>query len=538
MASRSMLVLAAVLTASTSWAQQSTDFNFSLTFTSSTTNASGHATGIGTAFRSSIGPVAINVDLTEPVDANSRAPLGDFKGVVSFVFNRLDSFDVGVDVPNGNGAPPPIMGSIANGKGIYQGAGGSVTFTFTGINGPLSSALITTGYSISATGSLTVSGSTTPLTLSANILPFGSETIFRDSNTGSGMASPLGSFSFTSYGHGGDNNTRQVVVATLSFNANDSFSLYFYFIGNNPPPNIAALILGGTGAYAGATGSATLNITAPSGNCCAVTGSGSIATGAMGVPVITNVTTAFSDDAIAQNDWAVIQGMNLVPANTPSNGVTWSNAPSFASGQMPTQLQGVSVTVNGVPAYVYFYCSAATDPSCATDQINILTPLDILGDNTPAGIVVTNGLVSSAPFVVNEHQSVDPSFLLFSTKGHVVGVHLDGSLLGPNALYPGLSTPAKAGETVSLFAVGFGVPSSGAIQGAAIQVGSPAGQAYCSVGGLYAEVPAAIISPGLTQLNVTIPNIAPSGDNQIWCSFTSANAGWGRTPAGNLLTVQ
>ena len=46
--------------------------------------------------------------------------------------------------------------------------------------------------------------------------------------------------------------------------------------------------------------------------------------------------------------------------------MTWSNAPEFASGRMPTQLAGVSVTVNGRPAYVYFVSPA---------QINVLTPL-------------------------------------------------------------------------------------------------------------------------------------------------------------------
>jgi uncharacterized protein (TIGR03437 family) len=60
---------------------------------------------------------------------------------------------------------------------------------------------------------------------------------------------------------------------------------------------------------------------------------------------------------IAQNDWIEIKGSNLVPANTPAGGVVWSNAPDFAQGRMPTEINGVSVTVNGRPAYVYFFCS-------------------------------------------------------------------------------------------------------------------------------------------------------------------------------------
>jgi hypothetical protein len=41
------------------------------------------------------------------------------------------------------------------------------------------------------------------------------------------------------------------------------------------------------------------------------------------------------------------------------------------------------------PAFVYYFCSAVTNPNCATDQINVLTPLD----NTigPVQVVVMSG---------------------------------------------------------------------------------------------------------------------------------------------------
>jgi uncharacterized protein (TIGR03437 family) len=257
------------------------------------------------------------------------------------------------------------------------------------------------------------------------------------------------------------------------------------------------------------------------------------------MPVITDVSTAYAKGEIAPNAWTVIKGTDLVPANTPSTGVIWNSAPEFAQGNMPTNLQGISVTVSGVPAYVYFYCSAATDKDCASDQINILTPLDVLGDNTPAAVVVTNGSVSSAPFIVNEVAFAEPSLLLFSTKGHVVGVHTDASLLGPTTLYPGLSTPAKAGETVLLFAIGYGIPKGGATQGTATQSGAVQGTVNCEIGGrLVQGVPANIISPGLTQLNLTIPAGTPSGDNLILCGGGFSGGTSGGTPPGNLITVQ
>jgi uncharacterized protein (TIGR03437 family) len=179
---------------------------------------------------------------------------------------------------------------------------------------------------------------------------------------------------------------------------------------------------------------------------------------------ITSVTTANAGAVIAQNTFIVIKGTNLVPAGTPAGGTIWSSAPSFASGLMPTELGGVSVTVNNNPAFVYFYCSAATDPSCSQDQLNILTPLDNTIGSVP--VVVTSGDVSSPSFSVSM-QAVAPSFLLFSPAGYIAATHLNSTLAGPVSLYPGSSTPAAAGETIVLYAVGFGLPAKALVNGSA-----------------------------------------------------------------------
>jgi subtilase family serine protease len=131
-------------------------------------------------------------------------------------------------------------------------------------------------------------------------------------------------------------------------------------------------------------------------------------------PEIVSVSTAYGGSGIAQNTYIVIKGENMVPSSTSTNGMIWSSAPSFASDLMPTQLGGVSVTVNNKPAFVYFYCSAATDPGCVVDQLNVLTPLD--NTTGPVPIVVTNGSVSTPAFTATM-QGVAPSFLLFSAAG-------------------------------------------------------------------------------------------------------------------------
>ncbi|MGA3187619.1 MAG: hypothetical protein ABSF22_10980 [Bryobacteraceae bacterium] len=266
------------------------------------------------------------------------------------------------------------------------------------------------------------------------------------------------------------------------------------------------------------------------GICTAISGTG---TGiSSGAPVITSVNTSGSQPAagIAPNTWTEIHGTGLAPSTTSASGVLWGTAPSFLQGMMPTELNGISVTVDGKPAYVYFYCSAVTDPSCATDQINVLTPLDTASSSV--NIVVTNNGASSPPFAVAVH-TVVPSFLLFSAQGYIAATHLNYTLIGPPTLYPGASTPAAPGETIVTYATGFGLPATTLTAGSATQFGALPSVPICSVGSTAALVGfAGVISPGLYQLNITVPSDAAAGNDVIACAY-----GGSITPTSNLLTV-
>lgn len=249
-------------------------------------------------------------------------------------------------------------------------------------------------------------------------------------------------------------------------------------------------------------------------------------------PLIASVTTAYGSSTISQNDFIVIKGSNLVPGNTPASGVTWSTAPSFATGQLPTQLNNVSVTVDNKPAFVYFYCSAATDPACSQDQLNVLTPLD--STTGPVQVVVTSGTTASPAFTVNM-QAVSPAFLLFGATQYIAATHASNALVGPTTLYQGSSTPAQTNEEIVLYAVGFGLPPAALVNGAEIQSGSLATLPVCTVGTNAAVVAFAGLNgiAGLYQLNLTIPAAASSGDNPVSCTYNGAT-----TPAGDLVTVQ
>src|SRR6185312_13126105 len=233
--------------------------------------------------------------------------------------------------------------------------------------------------------------------------------------------------------------------------------------------------------------------------------------GTVQTPVISAVGTAWST-GLAQNTFIAITGTNLVPGGTPAGGVYWSNAASFAQGQLPDSLNGVTVTVNGKKAYIYFYCAASTAPGavCTGDQINALTPLD--STTGPVQVTVSNGSATSAAKTITMTQ-VSPAMLEFPNN-HVTATHADYRLLGPTDLYPGASTPATVGETVVLWTVGFGLPTGGLTAGSSTQTGSLPVMPTCEINNAPATLSfAGVVSPGLYQLNVVIPNGAKNGEN-------------------------
>jgi uncharacterized protein (TIGR03437 family) len=459
------------------------------------------------------------------------------QGTFTISLNRLDSFTVtGSPQYVSKGTTLSLTGPITGGTGAFSGATGSVNYMFTYTETSPTSGTFT----LAGSGNITAPQTTTAITLTLNgtasvpsallgplvasppgsVAPFGNATV-----TYSGASIPSGA-SGAIQG-----------ALTFAFNANDSFVASFSAVFNlfgNAPTSLPCTITGGTGIFNGATGSLNASFTlSPNSTTFTLTGSGSVTQPKAGTSVITSVTTAYGGATIAQNTFIVIKGSNLVPPNTPAAGVIWSTAPSFASGLMPTQLGGISVTVDNKPAFVYFYCSAATDPACSQDQLNILTPLDNSIGLVP--VVVTSGAVSTLPFFANL-QTVAPSFLLFDTDGHIAATHANtnATLLGPTTLYPNSSTPAAPSETVVLYAVGFGLPATALVNGSAIQTGSLPVLPVCQVGGTPAALAfAGLITPGLYQFNLTVPAAAANGDNTLACTYNGS-----ATPAGNLIAVQ
>ena len=239
-------------------------------------------------------------------------------------------------------------------------------------------------------------------------------------------------------------------------------------------------------------------------------------------PVIGKVANAEGESlTIAPNTWVEVKGSGLAPAGDTRN---WLDT-DFFGNRMPQQLDGVSATVNGKSAFVYYISPV---------QVNILTPPDaVLG---PLQVVLTNNGVNSAPATVAS-QPLSPSFFIIGAGPYALAQHADYSLLGPASLSsPGYTfTPAKPGEAVLLYANGFGPVSPAVVSGSTSQLGTLATLPAVTIGGIPATVAFAGINGyvGLFQLNVVVPATAPNGDLALVASYNGAT-----TQSGVLITVQ
>ena len=239
-------------------------------------------------------------------------------------------------------------------------------------------------------------------------------------------------------------------------------------------------------------------------------------------PLVSLAANAEGEQAtIAPNARGLAMKLAQRPA-PPGDSRIWAGA-DFGSGTWPPQLDGVSVTVNGHSAYVYYI---------SPTQINILTPPDALPDD--AQIVASNNGAASAPFATLT-QPVSPSFFVFGDGQHVAATHSDGTLVGPASFsVPGyMFSPAKPGETISVYANGFGPTSIPVTEGSLTQGGTLSPLPAITIGGRNAMVTfAGLVLPGQFQFNVTVPAAAPQGDVSIVAAY-----GGGNTQPGTLLTV-
>jgi uncharacterized protein (TIGR03437 family) len=224
-------------------------------------------------------------------------------------------------------------------------------------------------------------------------------------------------------------------------------------------------------------------------------------------PAITSngvVNAAALSGAIAPGTWVSIFGSNLSATTRP-----WLGA-DFVAGKLPTALDGVTVTINGKPSAVAFI---------SPTQINVLAP-----DETATGLVAVQvgspaGTSNSALVL---EQTIAPAMFQFraNTTVYAAATHADGSLVaGAGLIQQGIpGSPAKPGETIVLYGTGFGATqpaiSATALVPSPLSLVSPQ-DLRVRIGGLDCVVAfAGLITPGLYQFNVVVPQVA-DGDQTI-----------------------
>jgi uncharacterized protein (TIGR03118 family) len=230
-------------------------------------------------------------------------------------------------------------------------------------------------------------------------------------------------------------------------------------------------------------------------------------------PVV-NGADFLASSGIAEYTWITIFG-----ANMSSTTRSWTAA-DMPNGKLPTQLDNVSVTVDGKPAYIAYI---------SPKQVNALVAADFtLG---PVQVSTINqSLASNSASATMQAES--PAFFI-SSGNYAAALHTNNTVVGPTTLYPNNSTPAAPGETIMLFATGFGPGATTIPDGQTITTPIPITGVTVSVGNAPAVVMfAALVMPGLYQLNVTIPASTPTGDAAL-----SATIGGQTTQAGVLVSV-
>jgi len=237
------------------------------------------------------------------------------------------------------------------------------------------------------------------------------------------------------------------------------------------------------------------------------------------VPIYSTATT------IQPGEWVSIYGNNLGPAQP----VTWT-------GNFPQLLGGTSVTIDGTPAFLYYV---------SPTLINVQAPNDT--NTGEVNVVVTTGGGSSTSTVTLA--AFAPSFLVFDSKKHVTGIILrpDGSgsqgsgsnsydFLGPTGNSIGFPTvAAKAGDTVVLFAVGFG-PTNPSVSAGQVFTGGAApttNSVNVLINNISVANSAAFDESLLYQINLVVPAGLGTGDVPL-----VANVAGVQTQTGVVISLQ
>lgn len=212
--------------------------------------------------------------------------------------------------------------------------------------------------------------------------------------------------------------------------------------------------------------------------------------------------------AAAPGSWIEIHGAHLANRTR-----SW-NAADFHGAQAPTSLDGTAVTIGGQAAFISYI---------SPNQINAQIPSGAALGPQDVRVVTAAGASDSQTITVNQVQPglLAPAAFKLGDKQYTEATFADGATralpasMNPLMTQGSAARPARPGETLVLYGVGFGRVTPESNAGEVVQQGNSLLSSFqVFLGGLRAEVSYAGLAPGtvgLYQFNVVVPDAA-TGD--------------------------
>ena len=239
-------------------------------------------------------------------------------------------------------------------------------------------------------------------------------------------------------------------------------------------------------------------------------------------PAISSVVNAAGyQNSIAPNTFATIQGTNLASTTD-----IWNNA--ITNGQLPTSLDGVTVTFDGKPGYVSYV---------SPTQINVLVP-NITSTSLTSVVVSNSGAKVTSVFNTPAAQY---SLAFFPwPNNQTVATHQDYTYAAKNGTFATLPTvAAKPGEVLILWGTGFGATNPPYLSGYVTlsdQTYTTSAAPAVTINNVPATVYGAALAPGFAGLYQIAIQVPPSLGNGDWPVI--AGIGGVQSPTGLVLTVR
>ncbi len=178
-----------------------------------------------------------------------------------------------------------------------------------------------------------------------------------------------------------------------------------------------------------------------------------------------------------------------------------------AGTPLPRELAGVRVLAGGIEAPLVAVVAGAD-----FDQINFQVPLELAGATHADVVVLSNGRYSGAEGLTLAPAVPALFTLLQSGVGPAAALHADFGLISEQR-------PARASDTILLFATGLGAVTPPAVTGRPpAGLTSLTGSLQVTIGGRLARVLFAGLAPnfvGLYQINVDVPAGVPAGQPEV-----------------------